>query len=305
MEPIYYIDRLTGKQEIESVYQAEALEFIYGDQLINRFFGKPLLHLLIKRPLFSWWYGFLQHHPSSKKKIIPFIEKFQVDTSEFQDPVDSFCSFNDFFIRKLKKECRPIVEDDAIAVMPADARYRFYQNINTTEGFIVKGEKFNLSTLLQNEKLAEKYSQGSMVMARLCPTDYHRFHFPCDGIAGKTDFINGWLYSVNPCAVKKNIQIYTENKRTLCTFDTKYFGKVLFLEIGATAVGSISHTYSADSFQKKGGEKGFFSFGASALILLFEPNRITFDKDLLETSGQGLEIRCLMGQRMGSIQARP
>ena len=138
-----------------------------------------------------------------------------------------------------------------------------------------------------------------MVLARLCPTDYHRFHFPCDCLPGQTKLINGWLYSVNPLAVKKNIQILTQNKRTLCLLDTPLFGSVAYMEIGATSVGSIQETYVVDRFQVKGAEKGYFEFGGSALILLFPKNTIQFDSDLLAATEQGLEMRCLLGQSMG------
>ena len=81
--------------------------------------------------------------------------------------------------------------------------------------------------------------------------------------------------------------------------DSKTFGKVLYLEIGATSVGSIQETYSPGKFQTKGAEKGYFEFGGSALILLFAKDAIQFDQDLLAATQEGFEIRCLLGQSMG------
>ena len=112
-------------------------------------------------------------------------------------------------------------------------------------------------------------------------------------------FINGWLYSVNPAAIKKNVKIFAENKRTVCVLDTAAFGKVLFMEIGATCVGAIHETYAAGKVCKKGDEKGYFSFGGSSLILLFEPGTIQFDQDLVDASQKKIEIRGLLGQSMG------
>ena len=185
------------------------------------------------------------------------------------------------------------------AVMPADARYLFFQDISKVDGFLVKGEKFDLPSLLNNDVLARSYTQGTMVMARLCPTDYHRYHFPCDCVPGDTQLINGYLYSVNPIALRKDIQIFTKNKRMICSLDTFKFGKVLFLEIGATNVGSIHETYQPHTFQPKGAEKGYFSFGGSSLILLFEPGKIQIDEDLLEATRKGYEMKCLFGQSLG------
>jgi phosphatidylserine decarboxylase len=69
------------------------------------------------------------------------------------------------------------------------------------------------------------------------------------------------------------------------------------MEIGATNVGSIHQTYTPYQFYRKGDEKGYFSFGASALILLFKPRALDLDRDLLAHPGQ--EIKCLLGQSLG------
>lgn len=303
MDQIEYIDRLSETRHTERVYGEKALKLLYGDSLATRLIGLPLLKLLVKNPIFSAWYGYWQKQPSSVSKILPFIKKFQIDTSEFLDSIESFRSFNDFFTRRLKPEARPIAVGKDVAIIPADGRYRFYPNIDTAEGFIIKGEKFDLGALLESKELAQRYAQGTMVIARLCPTDYHRYHFPCDCVPESTRFINGWLYSVNPIALKKDIHIFTQNKRTICRLKSEHFGDVLFLEIGATNVGTIQQTYEPDQPYAKGAEKGFFSFGASSLILLFEPGRITLDADLLAIGNSELEIKCLMGQSMGKGKA--
>lgn len=297
METITYINRNTGKREVEKVYGQAALNFLYGPGFFNKLIGTPFMYLLSGVPFFSSLVGYYQKRPQSKQKIAPFIQNFHVDPTEFQDPVESFQSFNEFFIRKLKPESRPIATGDNRAVIPADGRYLFIPHIEKAEGFVIKGEKFDLSSLLEDDKLAANYAQGTMVIARLCPSDYHRYHFPCDCIPGETRLINGWLFSVNPVAVKNNIHIFTQNKRTLCKLKTKAFGEVLFLEIGATSVGSIHQTYTPFQSCIKGEEKGYFSFGASSLIVLFPPGSIELDSDLLAHPFQ--EIRCLMGQPMG------
>lgn len=299
MKPIFYIDRITKKQCEEKVFGARFIRLLYGDNFISRLIGPSLAYMLAKFPWFSSFYGTLQNKPESAKKIAPFIKAFEVDQTEFADDPSTYNSFNDFFIRKLKNSARPIARGNTTAIIPADGRYYFYQNIKLSDGFVVKGQKFDLASLLQNQALAAEYEEGAMVIARLCPTDYHRFHFPCDCIAGKTIEINGLLHSVNPAAIKKNIHIFAENKRTLCVLESPQFGQVLFLEIGATCVGTIHETYQPENRYAKGDEKGYFSFGASSLILLFPPHSIQFDQDLLDATTQGIEIKCLMGQSMG------
>ncbi len=299
MTEITYFDRKTKKEKKEKVYGQFFLELLYGDGLLYRCFSFFLLPLFSRIPFLSRLYGDFQKSRLSRGKVKPFIRSFEVDASEFLDPVDSFPSFNDFFIRHLKPDCRPIMEGNDVAVLPADARYLVFPDIDQDDGFWVKGKKFSLRNLLQSSELAVRYSNGAMVIARLCPVDYHRFHFPCQCIPGKAQLINGPLYSVNPIALKRNIEILSENKRMITELQTQNFGKVLYIEVGATYVGSIRQTYVPGEPFDKGDEKGYFSFGGSCLILLFEPGRIVFDQDLIDISSKKMEVRGLLGQSLG------
>lgn len=294
MSEISYIRRETKVQEVEKVYGKFYLELLYGKYP----FG-PLLHLFCKYPFFSNWYGWLQKRPQSKKKILPFLKHYQVDSSEFLDPVESFTSFNDFFIRKLKPSARPIFNGNDRAILPADGRYLVFPNLLRSEGFLVKGKKFSLPALLNDATLAHKYHQGSMVMIRLAPVDYHRFHFPCSCTPSPARLISGHLYSVNPMALRKRIEILTENKRMITELKTAHFGTVLYVEVGATNVGSIHQTFTPNQPYAKGDEKGYFSFGGSCILLFFEPFRIEFDQDLLHATHQGLETLGKLGQSLG------
>ncbi|HEY5260106.1 MAG TPA: archaetidylserine decarboxylase, partial [Rhabdochlamydiaceae bacterium] len=255
--------------------------------------------------LLSQFYGFLQKNSWSRRKVKPFIEKFHVDTKEFLEPVDSFTSFNDFFIRKLKLGARPLAKGSEVAVLPADARYLAFQEIDKTDGFFVKGRRFSLEHMLQSQNLEKKYDRGSMLIARLCPTDYHRFHFPCECVPDAPKEIPGPLFSVNPIALKRYVNIMAENKRAITALHTRQFGTILYIEVGATYVGSIHQTFTAGNSYAKGDEKGYFSFGGSSLVLLFEPNRIQFDQDLLDASLQKMEIQGLLGQSLGIARQSP
>ena len=81
--------------------------------------------------------------------------------------------------------------------------------------------------------------------------------------------------------------------------DTAHFGKVLFVEIGATSVGSIKQTFKSDGKVQKGDEKGYFEFGGSCIVLLFEKGNVMFDKDLVENTKQGFETKANYGESMG------
>ena len=295
MNPIYYIDRLTGKKEQELVFGEKAIAYLYGES----FFGKTLKAIISKNPFFSHLYGLLQTLPVSKKKIAPFIRKYGIDTSDFEKKIEEFTSFNDFFIRKLKKEARPIVPEKTVATIPADGRFLFYQNITSEKNFIIKGTTFDLGRFLGSKALAKRYEGGSLILGRLCPVDYHRFHFPVSGTPGRPRLINGYLYSVNPEAIKRNIEIFYENRRIITEIESEHFGKVLMGEIGATLVGKVFQTYVPGKWVEKGTEKGYFSFGGSEVALLFEKDALTIDQDLLESTQAGLEMLCKVGQSLG------
>src|SRR5690349_11371118 len=97
--------------------------------------GMPLGARLAELPFFSQFIGWLFRHSWTKKKIQPFIDRFGIDTKEFERSVESYPSFNAFFIRTLKKESRPLAQGP---IIPADGRYLMYQDITSSESFVVK-----------------------------------------------------------------------------------------------------------------------------------------------------------------------
>jgi len=140
-----------------------------------------------------------------------------------------------------------------------------------------------------------------MVISRLCPTDYHRFHFPAAGVPEKPKIINGPLYSVSPIALRQNIHIFSENRRALSVMRAADAGTVLMLEVGATNVGSIEYTFVPGEPVQKGAEKGYFKFGGSSIITMFEPGKVMLAADLLENSRINRELYALMGDRLGVL----
>lgn len=295
MEQITYFDRKTKTIQKEEVFGEKAIRLLYGNTLLAKTFGWFLLHAFAKWPFFAKIYGWFQKTKGSQKRIAPFIRHFGVDETEFM--THSFSSFNDFFIRKLKPECRP--QAAATIVIPADGRYLFYEKISKEALFSVKGRNYTISHLLQDELLGDRFDGGSLVIARLCPTDCHRFYFPVDCVPTKAKCINGKLYSVNPIAICDNPWIWCANLRYLTLLQTEALGSIAFLEVGATSVGTVVQTYTPASFVKKGTEKGYFSFGGSAILMLFEPKVLLLASDLKGHGRQ--EVRCLIGQPLSEV----
>lgn len=293
MDSIQYFNRHTGTTETEQVYGDSALRWVYGNPL-----GKISLHALVKRQAFSKWYGWRMSKPESASRIDPFIARYGLDPADFADAPSSFRSFNEFFYRKLKPEARPIA--DSPIVFPADGRHLGFPDISAISSFFVKGQTFNLPALLGDAALAEKFAKGSLVLSRLCPVDYHRFHFPAAGIPSATKTIPGPLFSVSPIALAQKLAYLWTNKRTLTHLETEQFGTILILEIGATCVGSIHQTYSPGKPVAKAQEKGYFAFGGSSTITVFEPGKVKLAADLLHHSAQQTELYARIGSEMAT-----
>ena len=139
-----------------------------------------------------------------------------------------------------------------------------------------------------------------MAIIRLAPADYHRYHFPASGIASASVPVKGHYFSVSPLALKGSLKILCENYREFCTLSTADYGDILITDVGATMVGSITQTYKAETEVKKGDEKGYFSFGGSTLVLLFEKDKVVFDKDLILNTKNRFETSVKMGENIAT-----
>lgn len=316
VEPIRYFDRYAKSVKTEKVFGERWLRFAY-DNPAGRFF----VRLAARRAFFSRWYGWRMnmggHHNASgavqllrimfggvdsSNRILPFIEKYNVDVDEFAKSPFDFKTFNEFFYRKLKPEARPIAAGERVAVFPADGRHLAFPDVDAAAGFYVKGMKFTLAELLRDDALAAKFAGGAMLISRLCPVDYHRFHFPVSGTPGEWRLINGWLYSVSPVALRRNISYLIENKRMVTLIESTEFGTVAMIEVGATNVGTIRQGFVPGRAVAKGDEKGLFAFGGSCVITLFQHGRIRLDEDVVRTSAEGMEIYARMGDRLGEAE---
>ena len=290
-EPIRYVDRQTGEIKKEKVPAENWLVWLYNNPI-----GEATLATLVKRKFISSYYGKMMDKPGSAKKIKPFVEEYDIDLSIAQK--QEFGSFNDFFIRKLRKSARPVNNDSSVVVSPADGKLMAWNNISNSD-FIIKGYHFDVFSFLQDSLLAQKYENGSLVVVRLAPNDYHRFHFSVSGTVSPVVEITGDYYSVNPIALYQMIEIFCLNIRQYVLITTSQFGDVVMAEVGATMVGSIVQTYKKGNMAVKGEEKGYFKFGGSTVVLLFEENKIRIDNDLLANTEKGLEIYILMGEQIG------
>ncbi|WP_299996733.1 phosphatidylserine decarboxylase [uncultured Clostridium sp.] len=291
---IQVYNRKTNKYDTENVAGDKYIKWAYESPI-----GKSFVELFIKRKLFSKLYGNFCDSKLSVKKINSFIKNFNIDTDIFTNDPSDFKSFNDFFIRKLTPESRPINKDKNILISPGDGRLLAYTNIDINSLIQVKGITYSLSELLEDNPIANEYAGGTCLVLRLCPVDYHRLHFIDDGIPEKSNIVNGNYYSVNPTALERIPKLYCQNKREWSIFHSENFGDVILMEVGATCVGSIVQTYESNKKISKGDEKSYFKFGGSTTILFFKENTVTIDDDILIQSSFGFETKVIMGEKIG------
>ncbi|KAI9145186.1 phosphatidylserine decarboxylase-domain-containing protein [Paraphysoderma sedebokerense] len=296
---IIVFDRLTGQLIDERMpsYIRLGIRVLYRNiasksTVESRAIKKMFLNMSVKQ-------GAKYNDPKSKKDIEPFIKFHKLDMSEVRDPIESFKNFNEFFYRKLKEDARPLASDNPnVAVSAADCRLMAFQTVDQARQLWIKGANFTIEELLQDPVAAGHYVNGSVVIFRLAPQDYHRFHSPLDGTFSAPKVIPGALYTVNPMAIRSSIDVYIENSRVVSYIDSPQFGKCAIIFVGAMMVGSIILTKSPGPV-KRGEELGYFAFGGSTVLLLLPPRSITLDADLIEHSNQQLETLVRVGMSIG------
>lgn len=239
----------------------------------------------------------------TKAVIDLFVWYYKVDMTEAQKPdTASYRTFNEFFIRPLRDDARPLNSDPDLLLLPADGIISQRGHIDNEALLQAKGHSYTLEALLAgNYLMAEQFRNGEFVTIYLAPRDYHRVHMPCNGILREMIYVPGELFSVNPLTTRHVPNLFARNERVICYFDTE-LGPMVQILVGATIVGSIETVWSgtitpprtgiikrwtwpgADEEGSvvllKGQEMGRFKAG-STVINLFSPGRVKLAESLV------------------------
>ncbi|KJA25211.1 hypothetical protein HYPSUDRAFT_214202 [Hypholoma sublateritium FD-334 SS-4] len=298
-------NRMTGQLEEEKmqVYVRLGIRLLYKGATSRMEGGRArrlLKSLSIKQ-------GVKYDDPESAEGISAFIQFHGLKVEEILDPLDSFKTFNEFFYRKLKPSARPIedVNDPYRLVSTADCRLMAFESVSEATRLWIKGLEFTIARLLGDayKADAERYTGGALAIFRLAPQDYHRFHSPVEGRIGAMTYISGEYYTVNPQAIRSSLDVYGENARKIVPIDSPQFGRVMAVCVGAMMVGTIKTTVEEGDYVKKGQEFGYFAFGGSTIVILFEKGKVVWDEDLLVNGRASLETLVRMGMGIGCGRA--
>lgn len=276
-------------KQLQSWTESILLNFLYFSSL-----GKFFLSLIRTR-LFSACMGTIfQAHWS--RILLPFlIKKYHIDTSTYITPSEWFMSVQDFFIRKSKTGSRTFSPENNILCSPVDGCLEVTQNISQAWPCMVKWTLTDLKKLFGPD-MAD-FSGGDLLFFRLRFSDYHRFHFFDNGEVLSSQARDGLLYSVDNTVLKTGL--WLENKSHLMRLRTENFGEILWLEVGATNVGSITnHLWVGEQFSR-GQEKWYFWLGGSAVLVLFQQNKISLADDITTMSKQWIETEVVTGESIG------
>lgn len=239
-----------------------------------------------------------------------FIREYGVNMEEaiIQNP-ESFKTFNEFFIRKLKPECRPMASDNQIIVSPVDGCVRQLGKIEKGKIFNAKGFPFTLYELLGGDlERALPFFQGTYINLYLAPCDYHCVHMPYAGRLKKMIYVPGKLFSVKESTVNLVPTLFSQNERLVLIFDTD-MGPMAMVLVGAMIVGNLHAVWHGDITREKhirewdytksplpfkaGDELGHFKLGSTVITLFTnKTHSIQWNEDL--------EKLCY-GQKIGAI----
>lgn len=293
----YIINRKTGRKKKE---HSDPLATF----LVKVGLSTPIphtVHKLFANQVTSRCKSYFEKEDKDGKLVKNFIKRFKIKAKEASKPIKQYKTVQEFFQRHLKKGLRKIasIHNPSVMVSPADCRMMVFENASLAHSLWIKGKNFTIERLLTSKTRANYYEGASIVLCRLAPQDYHRFHFPIGGKYTITKKIKGGYLSVQPHAINNKKNILTENKRTVTYLKTKEFGTVAIVAVGATCVGSIVITAKSNSKVKKGQEYGTFAFGGSTLVILIPKGKIYFDEDLVKNSYKKMETFIQMGEKIG------
>ena len=291
---IFIFNRESQSMEKEKIYAKKAKDFFY-----NTFFGRIFIHLILKRKYFSCIYGYFQKQPKSCRKINAFVQKYNINTNELEKPLDAYKNFNDFFIRRLQKDARPIDSRSHHFIAPADSRL-LALTIDPKCQYKVKGFFYNIDELVHHKAIIKSYYGGLCLIFRLTPADYHRFCFVDNGIQQPVIVIKGHYQASGPQQqIARYFPLYHKNYRQYCVLNTQNFDDIIQIEVGAIIAGKIIQHYPQGGAFRRGKEKGYFELGGSTIVLLIKPKVVKLDEDIVRSCRYGIEVLVQYGTKIG------
>lgn len=219
--------------------------------------------------------------PKVGRAIVRLYARIYDVTLDECEQTDGWESFDAFFTRALRAGARPVDDDPAILVSPADGRVDSFGRIDDTSTFTVKGRPYSVEELVGGREEAARYAGGAGCVVYLSPRDYHRVHAPVDGEVRVVTSMPGDYYPVNAIGMRHVPNLFVRNRRVAIAIDTPKLGRVTLVMVAAIVVGRITasgiddrdvpigaHRLDPPRVVRKGDEIGVFHLGSTVVVLL-------------------------------------
>lgn len=269
-----------------------------NNRLLERLFSTCPGRLLMKAltgPLYSNLQRAVMNSFVSSFYIGRFVRTNRIRLKDYEKK--KYCSFHDFFLRRIRPEVRPLSLGEDILMCPCDAKAMVYP-IDEARSFLIKGVPYTVEELVCSQEVAKMFAGGTFLLLRLCVEDYHHYHYPVSGIKTEDIDLPGRLHTVHPI-IHRYEKVYRENSRSYSMIYTKKNVPVLMMEVGALGVGRIVNDTPGLAAVTQGAEKGHFEFGGSTVLLLVPKDSYEIDPRLLRHTEQGYETIVKMGEYLG------
>lgn len=260
---------------------------------------KVLLRLITELSSRKWISKIVGTFAKSKwsKPFIPrFIQTYGIKPEEAEKSIHEYGSLNDFFIRKLRADLRPIQREADTLVSPVDALITAYGTIQDGLMMDIKGQNYTIHELLNDSPRTVNYIQGTYFVLYLSPTDYHRIHAPIEGTIVEKEHIPGKVYPVNDFGLLHMKKVLSRNER-LITYIQHQYGETAVVKVGALNVSSIQYSDALTPELERGQELAYFEFGSTVVLLL--------ENDTFEALPEvQIGNKVLMGEALGKIKEK-
>jgi len=272
------------------------MNFMHSD------FFKTIPQYLIPKLALTTFGGFMANLQITSVKnylIRWFIKKYNVNMQEAREENPTkYTSFNDFFIRHLKPESRPLAA--AGIVSPVDGCISEIGKISAGQMLQAKGRYYSVHELLATDKTrSSQFDMGAFATLYLSPKDYHRVHMPMDATLTDMIYVPGKLFSVQPTTARVVPQLFARNERLVVFFDTS-IGPMAMVLVGAAVVGAIGTAWHGDLSRGKkivsftypspnqnintklqqAAEMGYFKLGSTVILLFTDGERMPWKQAL-------------------------
>ena len=291
-----------------------------GFYFMNNLQSKSGEATVFSKEIFNWSVQFVKERgrfmdsPESAYYIDEWLKFLGRSIKDYKMPEGGYKTFNEFFSRSLNLENnpRPISDpdDDSILVASADTEINFIEsNLTLKTTLPVKTREINVSDLLNGSTYAKHFVGGTALSCVLMPTNYHRYHAPVNGLLVEGMDVPGiyngimdgdhWFNEGDIGESDTDFSIFEDFHRAYFIFETKEYGYVAMIPVGLNTISSIhpsmvNHrsSYVAPGEKpiqvNKGDELGYFQYGGSLNMLLFQAGVLS-------------SISVLMGQRIGQL----